>query len=224
MVLNVSILIGAFVALFAAIVNMRNHRVDYLDKQSQNKKKNIANQLEQFYVPIIGYLQVSRALSKKLFIGKPKGFNILTYLLDQEYLFGEAEGRKVKVTLSDQEMAIVGKIILLSKEIANHIIKHSGSVEDKRLTVNYHPDPRITNITLENTEIGLLGLLLSHYRILEYAYNKTISGNVEYYDKFKFPREIEKIINENYLELVNELEKDVDNYISIKQFLISFCD
>jgi len=49
--------------------------------------------------------------------------------------------------------------------------------------------------------------LITHYKIIGYARKKTIQGDIEYYQQFKFPREIVSVIETNYRKLKDELEK-----------------
>ena len=214
---NGSILIASAVALAGLIVTMRNHKVDFLNQEEQNKKDKISKQLTEFYVPIMTYLHTSKAISRKLFQNKPKDFNILTYLLATNHLF---EGN-IQVTLTENELKLVDEILALSEKIEDLIIKKGGLLDDKQLTMHYEPNDKFTDVILdeENQKIGLLGLLLSHYKILSYARKGIISGDVDYYDQFKFPREIVSKIEENYKSLKNELDKKVTTYISLSNFV-----
>ena len=201
---NGSILIASIVALLGIFVTLWIHYKDNKYKQIQSRKENIIKQLVNFYVPMITYLHTSKALTRQLLSNKPKDFNLLAYLLDKDHLF---DGN-IKVVVSEEDLKLLDEIIILSKKIEDIIIKNGGLVEDERLNISYNPNPESTNIKLDkdNQNIGLFGLLISHYYVISYARKKVIQGNIQYYDQFKFPREIVTIIEENYLKLKQELE------------------
>lgn len=201
---NGSILVASAVAAIGICVTIRIYLADKRTKKVEDRKKNISEQLVEFYAPLLTLLQISSALSRKFFEDKPEDFNLLTYLLDKDHLFNG----NTKVSISEEEMKLLDEIIALSDDISKLIVEKSGLVEDTTLNINYKPDSIITNIKLDknNSKIGLLGLLLSHYKVIKYARNKIIQGDVDYYDQFKFPREVVRRIENNYTNLKNELD------------------
>ena len=201
---NGSILIASIVALIGIGVTIRNHSKDIKNKEKELRRDKITKQLTEFYSPILTYLQASKAFSRELLNKKPNDFNLLAYLLDENHKF---EG-DTTVVLNDKEKELIKEVMKISDKISTIIVDKGGLVEDTRLTINYEPDPEITNVILDedNKDIGLNGLLLVHYKILESAQKQEISGNYEYYKQFVFPREFVKVIKENYHQLKTELE------------------
>lgn len=218
---NGSILIASIVALLGIVVTMRNHKVDFLNEQISRRKDKITQQIVEFYVPIMTYLQISKALSRKLYAGKPKDFDLLSCLLGKDYL----DEKNNKIQLTEKELKLLDSILELSDKIEDIINKKAGLVEDKQLTMEYMPSKDITNITLDidNKNLGLLGLLLVHYKVIKSARTGIIQGDFKYYDQFKFPREIVSVIENNYKKLKNELEKTENIYIKLLDFIKSMC-
>lgn len=202
---NGSVLVASAVASIGILVTVSQHSINVRNEEKKKRKENIEKQLSEFYSPLMAYMQMSKALSDQLYVNKADNFNLLTYLLDQEYKFSDGK----KAELSEKEIELIGVVMSISTEVSDFLIEKGGLAEDPRLTIKYEPNKDLTDVVLtdKNKNIGLIGYLLSHYKIMNSAYSKQISGNVEYFQQFRFPREIGNILLENYEKLNKELEE-----------------
>ena len=82
---NGSILIASAVASVGIWVTVAHHSINTKNEEIKKRKEIIHKQLSEFYVPLMSYMQTSKALSKQLYHDKPEDFNLLTYLLDNNY-------------------------------------------------------------------------------------------------------------------------------------------
>jgi hypothetical protein len=202
---NGSILIASAVASVGIWVTVAHHSINTKNEEIKKRQEIIHKQLSEFYVPLMSYMQTSKALSKQLYNDKPEDFNLLTYLLDNNYNFKN----NTKVSLSEKEKELLVVVMSLSDDISKLLIEKGGLAEDERLTIKYVPNKEKTNVILseENKNMGLIGYLLSHYKIMKSAHENQISGNVDYFKQFRFPREIGDILKENYDKLNKELKE-----------------
>jgi hypothetical protein len=198
---------GLIITAFFTIINyLHSQRV--LDEHRLSEKRQILiARLNEFYGPLLTYLSVIDSLHRLLFIGKPPEFRTLTYLLNPEQEYQTPSGRS-KVVLSDSDRMLVEQILELEDKTEQHIIKNCGLVEDSRLAFNYVPDPTETDIDPKVFEnLGLLSILVSHFRVLRMAYERKISADVKRYESYVYPRELNGILRANIKDLQSQLRE-----------------
>ena len=200
-------LIGAIVAAGFTILNFLHSRRMLNETRLSEGRKILVARLNDFYGPLLTYLSVIDCFHRLFYIGKPTEFRTLTYLLDptQEY---ETPSGPVKVVLTDSDKLLLEQVLELEEKMEQHIIKNCGLVEDDRLAFNYVPNSSITDVNVKAFEnLGLLSILISHFRVFRMAYEKKISAEVERYKVYVYPRELNSILRANILELQAQLRE-----------------
>jgi hypothetical protein len=205
-------IIGGAVATSAAIgalvfscLNYFHSRRTLKETRISERRKTVVTRLNEFYGPLLMNLSVIDALYRLLIIGKPKGFRTLTYLLDREQFYETSNG-PVKVVLSESDISLLREIIEIEKKTEEHIIGKCGLVEEERLAFNYSPDPSKTDINPEVVRnLGLLSVLLAHFRVLRMAFEGKILAEIDRYRTFVYPRELDNILREQIRKLQTEL-------------------
>ena len=199
-------LISATIALTIGVMTWLHNRATLREQLISERRKSIAKMLNEFYGPIISYLNVTKALFRLFAAGKPKGFRTLTHLLnpDQEY---EVPNGRVRVELSRNDMQLLEELIDVEKKIESLVVEKGGLVDDERLMFEYLPDVRYTDVELEKGELSLLALLITHFRVLSLAYSGRIKGEVARYKDFVYPREIDAVLRGNREQLHRELDQ-----------------
>lgn len=172
------------------------------EKRIEEKRKIISKKLDEFYAPLQQYLNLSKELNKIFKKDKPKGFRVLTYLLDpnQEY---QGVG---KVVLTDNDKIIFNEILEVGKKIEELIVSKASLADDPRLTYKYVPSKEVTDIQFDG-ENGLLALLGAHLLVIRHAYEGHLVGQVEAYRSYVYPSEINSIIKENIDRFNHELSQ-----------------
>jgi len=173
----------------------------------EEKRKYYLKKLNEFYLPLMNYLESSKSIYNKFFEGKPKGFRTLTYLLNRNK---EINGIRYQLTANDE--SLLKQILDIGTQITNLIDKKSGLIEDPELKNNYKPNPEITDIKLDE-EISILTLLQTHLRIIRLAKEGDLTGESERYEKYVYPREINFILKE-IIEKTKGNVKQLDQNIS----------
>jgi hypothetical protein len=209
MVLNdyvqLATMFGLIITAFFTIINYLHSRKVLDENRLSEKRKILIARLNEFYGPLLTYLSVVDSLHRLFYIGKPPEFRTLTFLLDPEQEYQTSTGRS-KVVLSDSDRMILEEILELEDKTEQHIIKSCGLVEDSRLAFSYVPDPTKTDVDPKVFEnLGLLSILVSHFRVLRMAYEKKISAEVERYKSYVYPRELNGILRANITELQSQL-------------------
>ncbi len=197
-------LISSSVALVTLVVTSIYHSYEIKKNKKDERRKEIYNHLNQFYGPLLSYLNVVKALYKLFKSNKPQNFRTLTYLLDPKQNYQTDKGM-VKVTLSDVDKNLLEEIIETEKKIEDLILTKCGLVDNERLLFDYFPDQNITDIELK--DISIFTLVLSHFRLLRMAYNNEISGDVERFKNFVYPRQFDLEIKQKIDLLRNELKQ-----------------
>jgi hypothetical protein len=199
-------LIGAGVALLLGWTNYLHSRRIHREGQVKDRKAEIDAALTKFYYPLLGYLNVSQALFKIFFAGKPDGFRTLTYLLDRDQHYQTATG-PIRVVLTSSDDAVLKEILRLGRKIEELIVTKSGYVDDRELLFQYVPKPDITDIDPNVVrDQGLLAVAVTHLRLIRLAYRGTIQGQVDRYKAFVYPRELNGRIIEKIEALRAERE------------------
>jgi hypothetical protein len=196
--------ISAIVTLSVGVMTWVHNRSVLRESRISERRKLLTAVLNEFYGPFYYYLTVVGALSQLLFVGKPKEFRTLTYLLNprQEY---EVDGSKVRVDLSDSDKKIIEQMIDIEKILEQLVISKGGIIDDPTLMFNYIPDPKITDVVLKGKRIGLMALAITHFRVMRMAYNGEIKSEPERYAAYVYPRELDAKIFARIEALQKEL-------------------
>jgi len=84
------------------------------------------------------------------------------------------------------------------------IIAKGGLIDDERLMFNYIPDPLITDIKIEDKEMGLIPFAIAHFRLLRITYNNPDALSNSQKSKFSslvYPRELDNLIKMRIIDL-----------------------
>lgn len=203
------------IALSVGIFTLYRYKKD----SKENRNILIKTQLNEFYSPILSYLNTSHTLYMILKANKQEDFVLLIYLLNT----------KERDNLSDSDHELIKEILRILKKVESLIIKKSGLISDTSLKFTY--DDKLYKEKLENLknilinqnkdikkyiygemeDLSLLSHFLINYRLLDLAYNKKLikdnsSANViAFAETFTFPKDINNKIRDNILELQKEL-------------------
>ncbi len=196
-------IISAWVAFFGTLVVSgitiwQNFQIRKDNKKEERRKRvideklNYEKKLNDFYIPLRHCLENSKTLFKIFIKDKPENFRTLTYLLDKDQLYGDA-----KVRFNNSDKALIESIIEIGKKIENLIYKKSYLIgNDDEFVNNYIPRADYSHIPYENN-MTILSLLVSHIVVLRLAYKDELDeANVELYEGFVFPNEVNIRINE----------------------------
>jgi len=204
----VTAMISAAVAATIGIMTWLNGRANLREQRISERRRSIVKKLNEFYGPLISYLNITKSLHTILIRGKPKGFRTLICLVEPEYEYDDGQN-KVKARLTDSDRTIIGEIVEIEKKIESLIVEKGGLVDDRRLRsgypseVGFHEHQSISPPPASTS----LATLITHFRVLRLAYDGKLVGDVERYESFVFPREIHRLLDEKYEELKSDLEK-----------------
>ncbi len=197
--------LAAIGALVFSLLSYLHSRKTLHETRLAERRKTLITRLNDFYGPLLTYLSVILGLYRIFIIGKPKGFRTLTYLLDRDQEY-ETEGGRRKVVLSDSDQKLLDEIIELEKKIEEHIVKNCGLVEDPTLAFSYVPAANTAEIDPKQVEgMGLLAILITHFRVLRMAYEGKIRSEIERYRSWVYPRELDAKLRKNIEALQQEL-------------------
>jgi hypothetical protein len=152
--------------------------------------------------------------------GLPEDFRTLIYLIDNDYLFTNVTGEKQPVKISEKKMKIMKEILAIEENLNNLIILKGGIIEDEALCDIYTPNKNITDIVLNfdpnlpanlPENISLLSLFMVHCKLIKLAYDGELEkDNIEIYQSFVYPRELNNKIDEN-IEIIKKEVKKLKN-------------
>ncbi|MBO0356018.1 hypothetical protein J0656_18515 [Muricauda ruestringensis] len=218
-------IIAALVSVLVAYLNYRNQKralrlqqqqIDIL--QNDKKIEKLRNRLDGFYYPFDLLLSKSTELYKIFRNGLPREFRTLVYLIDKNTKFEDSDGEFKQVELSDEKMNILNHIIDSLSGLEDLINSKSSLVDDKRLTMAYEPNSKITDIKLPvdserptsmPNDIGLFTLFIVHVHYLKSAFKGEVAvSDLELVKNYVYPRELNGIIKENIASLkakINEI-------------------
>ncbi|MEI8047162.1 MAG: hypothetical protein WCI92_07270 [Bacteroidota bacterium] len=211
-------IIAALATLVVAVLNFINQKktlqiqtAAFLSATKEKKIQSLQNQLEGFYLPFNRYLTATTELYKHIREGLPKEFRTLVYLVDKEAQFKDSAGVPQKVTLADEKLKMIDRIITIQEKLQTLIIEKSFLVDNEVLTKDFTKDKRITSVKLFfdkeapssiPEKIGLLDFFNTHMDYIKMAkageLRKADMATIELY---VFPREINKIIQERIAEI-----------------------
>lgn len=156
------------------------------------KRKEIEKKLNEFYIPLRNYLEQSKTLFKIFTKDKPKDFRTLTYLLNPQQKYGDQE---ITVQLNKNDKALLSIIIEIGERIEN-LIHEKGYLigDDVEFVESYRPSKNYSHIKYDN-DLNLINLLISHIITIRLAFKEEIKGQVDKFEGFVFPNEINSKIN-----------------------------
>lgn len=204
---DVVALLGVGVALLLGTANYLHSRRTHREGQIKDHKAAIDAALTEFYYPLLGYLNVSQALFKIFFAGKPKDFRTLTYLIEPDQTYSTPAGQ-VRVELSPVDRQVLREILRVGRKIEDLIVTKCGYIDDRSLLFEYIPDPKFTDIDPEVVRgQGLLAVAVTHLRLIRLAFRGAIQGQAARYKDFIYPRELNKRIYDKIESLRAERER-----------------
>ncbi|MDQ6532112.1 hypothetical protein [Flavobacterium sp. LHD-85] len=170
-----------------------------------DKRQAIENKLNEFYIPLRHHLEHSKTLFKIFAKDKPVNFRTLTYLLDKNQLYGH---NNVRVVLNKNDKSLLKTIIKIGRKIEKLIHEKSYLIgDDTEFVQEYIPRAQYSHITYEN-DMTLLSLLISHLVTIRMAFKEDLSGQINKFNGFVFPNEVNIRVNEK----ITELENKVNSY------------
>lgn len=202
----IAAIISAFVAGTVGIMTWLHNRATLREQRVAERRKSIAKQLNEFYGPLISYLKITNSLYQIYTKDKPKSFRTLTYLLDPEQEYETDQGLS-KVILTESDRIILGEILDLESRIEMLVIEKGGLIDDPKLMFGHLPELRLEGLRRNRNQLSLLALLITHFRVLKLAYEGKLQGEVQRYQDFVFPREIEDVLREKFESLHRELNR-----------------
>lgn len=194
--------ISAAVAGTIGIMTWRYNKETLREKRVAEKRASIAKQLNEFYGPLISYLNITNALREIYTKDKPEGFRTLTYLLDPEQVYETNQGA-LKVALTESDRLILGEIIEIEEKIESLVVEKGGLVDEPQLMFNYLNGTE----SARGSQLSLLAALIRHFRILKLAYTGKLHGEIQRYKDFVFPTEIKGVLRKKFESLHRELDK-----------------
>lgn len=205
--------IAAVVALAALVVNSvfavlqySHNRNQLSDQKRRERRESLKAQLDGFYGPLQYHLMTTKALFQIFRSNKPKGFRTLTYLLDPDQPFVVNDTpTMVRLTSADKQLLI--EIIDVGAKIESLILGKSGLVDDKALMSQYVPDSKVTDVSPEAFKgMGLLSIAMIHFRVLRLAFEGKLSGHLDSYKNFIYPRELDAYVERHVEKIKGELK------------------
>jgi hypothetical protein len=196
-------IISACVAVVSLIVTSIYRYLELRERKRTERINFLNARLNDFFGPLLSYLNVVKALYKIMRSNKPKNFRTLTYLLNplQEY---ETDEGKTRITLSETDKKLLEEIIEIERKVEDLIISKSGMVNDDKLMFEYIPLSKITDVT--GSETSLMALEIAHFRLLRMAYEGNFQGETERFKDFVYPREFDIEIRKQINGIQNELD------------------
>jgi hypothetical protein len=200
--------VSATVALVVGVMNYLHNRRTLKEARNAERRKAIVASLNEFYGPMLSYINVAKALHKILVSGKPSEFRTLTFLLDPKQEFTTEAGISTRVSLSEADTKLLAEIVEVKRKIEDLIINKAGYIQDNFLMNNYVPNASVTDVsTAAVTDMGLLALAITHFRVLRLAFEGALRGEVERYRDFVYPRELNAKLEEQVNTLRRELRE-----------------
>lgn len=146
------------IAILSAFYNSRTLR----HLKHEDEKKQILQQLNEFYGPYQQKLETSRQLYDKFRMGKPEGFRTLLALLNGEEFTGN-------------DKSLYEEILRITDELEKLRMEHSGLVDDNELQVllsKAGAHYRIIKLAYEGEIIG------EPQRFMDYVYPRELNGKI----------------------------------------------
>ncbi len=194
---------SAFAAFVIGILSYY-HNKNLVNLQKRNeRRKSIEKRLNEFYGPIVSYLDITRALHNILVKGKPDSFKTLTYLLDPTQTY-EHNGTIVTVVLNESDKQILREIINIEEKIEELIIDKAGLMDDAEITLRKLPKFNISDNDPKDPSVLTKAVL--HYRLLRYAFEGGFQKEVERFSEHTYSTDFDKTI----IDRMNALRAELD--------------
>jgi hypothetical protein len=188
--------------LFNQRTQNHNQRV-LADKKIEEKRKEIYKKLDDFYGPFQQYLSKSLELYRIFSANKPEGFRALTYLLEPNQLYNG-----IKIDLTSNDKAIFSEIISVGKQLEKLILTKAGLIDDPSLRQDSSSASNTVPTDVSGLQKnGLLALLTTHLFVIRLAYEGKLTGQLDVYKNYVFPRNLPLLIENNIKRLNNELDE-----------------
>jgi len=180
----------------------RQNRKTLEENRRLKRKESIEKVLNEFYMPVNAYLQVTESLFNVLKAGKPDDFRTLTYLLEPSQKYKTDDG-EITISLSSSDKEIINEIIEIEKKIEEIIVTKAGLVSDENFMFDYQANETDAK---PDMVIGLIPHLITHFRIFRLANDGKITDKVSKYKPYVFPRMLRGELKVKIEKLQNELE------------------
>jgi hypothetical protein len=179
-----SALITGVVVLLVGILTFLYNRATLAESKRKERRESITKKLNEFYGPLDSYLKIIYEFNLILKTNKPSDFRTLTHLLDSSRIY--ENGMQVNLTNSDKK--IIAEIIDIENKIEELVTSKGGLID-------------------EPSQGSLLAKAIAHFRVLRLAFNEEISGEVERFEKFVYPRELDKTVQDKIQGLQQQLRE-----------------
>ncbi|MDM1392197.1 hypothetical protein HX047_01640 [Myroides marinus] len=177
------------------------------------RKKEIEKKINEFYIPLRSHLEQSKTLFKIFMKDKPNDFRTLTYLLNPAQEYGES---KIVVELNENDKSLLEIIINIGEKIENLINEKGWLIgHDIEFVEHYQPSEGYKHINYDK-DLNLINLLISHIIAIRLAFKGQIKGQINKFEGFVFPNEINSKITKKIEALKQEikvLELQIENTV-----------
>lgn len=189
----------------AALTETKRQNKALMDESRLLKKReSIEKVLNEFYMPLHAYLQVTYSLGHIIKKGKPAKFRLLTHLLEPDQLYRTENNEEIKIVLSNSDKKIIKEMLKIEEEIETIIATKTGLVDDPEFMTDYLPISGQQD-SKPKIKIGLIPHLVTHFRIFRMANDGSIRGESTRYKEFVFPKQL----TPQLLEKINSLQKEL---------------
>ncbi|MEZ5952176.1 MAG: hypothetical protein R3C12_23900 [Planctomycetaceae bacterium] len=125
---------------------------------------------------------------------KPDDFRTLTFLLDPNQTY-QVDGKSVTVEMTQGDRQLLAEILDIASKIESLVLDKAGLVENSKLMTGYTPNAAVTDVNPDAfKEMGLLAVLLTHFRVLRLAADGKLSGELQRYKDYVYPRELDSTV------------------------------
>ncbi len=179
-----SAFITAGVVFLVGILTFLYNRASLAESKRKERRGSITKKLNEFYGPLNSYLKITVAFNDLLKKNKPQNFRTLIHLLNPSRTYENNQ----TIDWSESDKKIIAEIIDIEKKIEELVNSKSGLIDDSE-------------------QADLLAKAITHFRILRLAYNGEISGGVERFESYVYPRELDTSVEKKIKALKEELDK-----------------
>lgn len=180
---------------------LKNTKSQSKREQLKEKRDALQKKLDDFYYPLNNYLNDSKTLFKIFKEDKPVDFRTLTFLLNPTQLYN---GNVVALTGNDH--VLLKRIFEIGYEIEKLIHEKSSLVsDDPELMGKYVPDSAYAHLAYP--DLSIINLLTAHLRIIKNAYEGDLTGQMEKFQVYVFPNEINGRVHNKISTLKNDIER-----------------
>jgi len=195
-------IITASVAFVIGILNYFHNQRILKEQRRADRRKSIVKKLNEFYGPLVSYLNVVKALYRIFSANKPEEFRTLSYLLNPKQEYNSDNGN-ITITLTDSDYKLLNEIIEVERQIEILIIQKAGLIDDDTLMFDDCNDPLKKDPQVE--KLSLLSVAVTHFRVLRLAAEGHFLGENERFTDFEYPKDLDNKLQERIDELKQEL-------------------